>query len=153
MYCSLVLPYFNYGLLIWGNANKKYLNKLFKLQKRALRIISNSHYLSSSKPLFAKYNVLNIFDMYKKETGIFMYKYKNDMLPKSFDGIFTEHKSNHSYNTRNKCDYLLGIHRIKNILNTGPKIWNELPKHVKCSKTIGQFKKNIKDIVSSLFNS
>ena len=79
LYCSLVLPYFNYGLLLWGNANKTSLGKVYKLQKRALRIISNSHYLSSSKPLFEKYNVLNIFDMYKRETGIFMYKYRNNM--------------------------------------------------------------------------
>ena len=43
--------------------------------------------------------------MYDKETGIFMYKYNNNMLPHSFDGLFTEHQSNHSYNTRNKGDY------------------------------------------------
>ena len=26
--------------------------------------------------------------MYKKETGIFMYKYNNNFLPQSFDGLF-----------------------------------------------------------------
>ena len=26
LYCSLVLPYLNYGLLLWGNANKCYIN-------------------------------------------------------------------------------------------------------------------------------
>ena len=109
LYCSLVLPYLNYGLLLWGNANKTSLGKVYKLQKRALRIISNSHYLSSSKLLFEKYNVLNIFDMYKKETGTFMYKYRNNMLPQSFDGIFTNHQSNHNYDTRNKGDYQLSV--------------------------------------------
>ena len=33
LYCSLILPYLNYGLLLWGNANKTYLNKVYKLQK------------------------------------------------------------------------------------------------------------------------
>ena len=102
LYCSLILPYLNYGLLLWENANKTYLNKVNKLQKRALRTISNSSYLSPSKPLFERYNALNIFDMNDKEAGIFMYKYNNNMLPHSFDGLFTEHQSNHSYNTRNK---------------------------------------------------
>ena len=149
LYCSLILPYLNYGLLLWGNANKTYLNKVYKLQKRALRTISNSSYLSPSKPLFERYNALNIFDMYDKEAGIFMYKYNNNMLPHSFDGLFTEHQSNHSYNTRNKGDYQFHMFRMRTILNTGPKIWNSLPKNVKCSKSISQFKRNF----VSLYNS
>ena len=41
--------------------------------------------------------------MYKKEAGIFKFKYRNDMLPQSLDhGIFTNHQSNHNYDTRNK---------------------------------------------------
>ena len=149
LYCSLILPYLNYGLLLWGNANKTYLNKVYKLQKRALRTISNSSYLSPSKPLFERYNALNIFDMYDKEAGIFMYKYNNNMLPHSFDGLFTEHQSNHSYNTRNKGDYQFHMFRMRTILNTGPKIWNSLPKNVKCSKSISQFKRNFVSFYNS----
>ena len=81
--------------------------------------------------------------MYKKETGIFMYKYRNNMLPQSFDSIFTNHQSNHNYDTRNKGDYQLSMQRVNTIVNTGPKLWNELPKYVKSSKTLGLFKKNI----------
>ena len=143
LYCSLVQPYLNYGLLLWGNANKESISKVFKIQKRALRVISNSPYLSHSKPLFDKYKTLNIFDLYKKETGICMYKYKQDMLPQSFDGIFTEHQANHKYNTRNKSDYQLPIHKVRTILNVGPKFWNELPLYLKSARTIGQFKRNL----------
>ena len=87
LYCSLVLPYLNYGLLLWGNANKYHINKVFRLQKRAMRLISNSEYLSPTKPLFEKFNTLNIFDMYTKEVAIFMFKYMNNMLPVSFDNF------------------------------------------------------------------
>ena len=59
------------------------------------------------------------------------------MLPCSFDRIFIDHKSNHNYNTRNNDDYQVpNMHRVSNIPNTGPKIWNNLPKYVKCSKQI-----------------
>ena len=57
LYCTLILPYINYGILIWGNTCKMYLDKLLKLQKWALRTISNSHYRSHSTPLFVKYNI------------------------------------------------------------------------------------------------
>ena len=103
----MVQPYLTYGILLWGNANKMYLNKLYKLQKRAVRMISNSSYLSHSKPLFEKFNILNIFQMYEKESNIFMYKNKNGLLPKSFDDMFQNFESIHRYNTRHKENYLL----------------------------------------------
>ena len=31
LFCSLVLPYINYGILIWGKACDMYLNKFHKL--------------------------------------------------------------------------------------------------------------------------
>ena len=88
--------------------------------------------------------------MYKKETGIFRYKYRNHTLPQSFDGIFTNHQSNHNYDTRNKGDYQLRMQRVNTIVNTGPKLWNELPKYVKSSKTLGLFKKSISRVFLSV---
>ena len=96
-----------------------------------------------TKGLFKRFNALNIFDMYKKQTGIFMYKYNNKIMPQSLDGLFINHQANHNYNTRNKYDYQFHMFRLNTVLNTGPKIWNNLPKHIKSSKTLGQFKKKI----------
>lgn len=48
LYCTSILPHLMYGILLWGTANKEYLTKIFKIQKRSLRIlriISNSSYL------------------------------------------------------------------------------------------------------------
>ena len=33
LYCTLILSYLSYGILIWGNTCKLYLDKLVKLQK------------------------------------------------------------------------------------------------------------------------
>ena len=38
--------------------------------KLAFRTISNSAYLAPTKGLFKRFNALNIFDIYKRETGI-----------------------------------------------------------------------------------
>ena len=45
--------------------------------------------------------------------------------------FFINHQSNHNYNTRNKDDYQFHMFRLKTVLNIGPKIWNNLPKHIK----------------------
>lgn len=146
LYCTLLLPYFNYGLLLWGNSTKDHINKVFRLQKRAMRIISNSGYLTHTKPIFKRFNTLNIFDMYNKETAIFMFKYKNFLLPKSFENIFSIHRESHDYYTRNRDDFKIPMQKIENVFKIGPKIWNELPHNIKISQTLNQFKSNLKDL-------
>ena len=96
-----------------------------------MRLISNSEYLSPTIPLFEKFNTLNIFDMYTKEVAIFMFKYKNDMLPVSFDTFFTVNRENHNYNTRNRNDFEIQMHKMKTIFTIGPNMWNELPTNIK----------------------
>ena len=39
LYCSLVLPFINYGILIWGKTCDMYISKIHILQKWAMRII------------------------------------------------------------------------------------------------------------------
>ena len=87
LYCALILPYLKYLILLWESAYKKYVDKILKIQNRAIRIISNSSYLCHTKPLFEKYETLDIFDRYKnmkKEQWIFWYKYHNGLLPRVF---------------------------------------------------------------------
>ena len=48
-----------------------------------------------------------------------------------------------------KGDYQLSMHRVNTIVNTGPRLWNELPKYVKSSKTLDLFKKNISRVFLS----
>ncbi len=146
LYCTLIQPYLNYGLLLWGNSTREKMNKLYRLQKRPMRVISNSEYLSHTEPIFKMFKVLNIFDMFTKEVAIFMFKYNNKMLPRSFENFFQTHKENHNYNTRNRNDYKIPIHKINSILTVGPKIWNGLPQNVKMSATLGQFKSNLKSV-------
>ena len=61
LYNSLVLPHLNYCIILWGCCNKYLLERLYKLQKRAVRIVTQSSYLSHSKPLFIRLRILPIF--------------------------------------------------------------------------------------------
>ena len=139
LYCTLVLPYINYGILIWGNTCKTYLEKICKLQKWAIRTISHEHYRSHTGPLFKKHNVLNVFDSFKLELGVFMYKHHTNMLPQTFSNYFIKHNQIHKYPTRNAEDY--SIHRAKKMFSdrsiriTGPILWNSLDSKTKHCKT------------------
>ena len=60
LYCSLILPHLNYGSLAWGFDA----NRIFKLQKRALRCITNSKFNAHTEPLFKQLNLLKIDDIF-----------------------------------------------------------------------------------------
>ena len=47
-----------------------------------------------------------IYDSYKLELGVFMYKYFNGLLPMSFNTFFTKLSDIHNYDTRNKSNYI-----------------------------------------------
>ena len=56
LYSSLIASYINYGLLLWGSKSQK--NET--LQKKAIRLITNSEFLSHTNPLFIGMKILKI---------------------------------------------------------------------------------------------
>ena len=64
-----------------------------------------------------------------------MYKYKNGLLPLSFDHVFTELGSNHKYDTRHKTNFRHEMHKMKTVFTTGPKKNMEQTSQI-CQKAI-----------------
>ena len=52
IYNALILPYINYCKVIWGNCSMTKLDHIFLLLKKAVRICTESSYLSHTDPLF-----------------------------------------------------------------------------------------------------
>ena len=52
LYYSLVFPYLIYCNEVWGNVSTVHLEPIFKIQKRTIRTITFSSYLSLLSPLF-----------------------------------------------------------------------------------------------------
>ena len=97
LYNSLILPRLNYGILAWGHKS----DRLFKLQKRAVRIINHSKYNSHSEPIFKSLKILKLHDLHKHKQLIFYYKLVNNMLPFYFSQLPIHTNSQvHKYDTR-----------------------------------------------------
>ena len=58
MHKSLILPILYYGLLLWG----PHCERLFLLQNRVKRVITNSKYIAHTDPIFKTLNLLKIPD-------------------------------------------------------------------------------------------
>ena len=55
-----MLSQINYGILMWGYHS----DRLYKLQKRAMRIITLAPYNAHSEPSFKSLNILKISDIF-----------------------------------------------------------------------------------------
>ena len=102
IYNSLVLPQLNYGISAWGNVKNRELNRLKTLQKKSIRIISNSKFLSHTGPLFKKMRLLTIDDLFQLNCCKIYHKYIKGLLPNYFSNKFHLINEIHNYNTRNE---------------------------------------------------
>jgi hypothetical protein len=80
IYNTLLVPHFHYCLLTWGTDT----HKIHVLQKKALRIISCSNYISHTEPICKRLNVLKISDLYKLRILKLYYDLANKQLPEYF---------------------------------------------------------------------
>ena len=137
LYYSLIYPYLIYGIVIWGHAYKSVLTPLFILQKKAIRLMTFSHYYNHSTPLFLRLRILKLEDLVYLHTSLFMYDFHENNLPSIFNNFFVSVKQRHSYNTRlaSKSSYSLPKVRtnygLLNIKFVGAKIWNSIDESLK----------------------
>jgi hypothetical protein len=109
LYNSLILPHLTYGVLLWGRGN----TRLFTLQKKAVRIITNSKFNAHTNPIFKDLCFLKVVDIYNISVLKFYYLYCHNQLPFYLQAFALIHRSDvHNYDTRNKS--LLNINRVKN---------------------------------------
>ena len=59
---------------MWGNANQSYLNRLQRLQKKALRIITDSKLRMSTSSKYYKLGILKLLEFYTLEIAKFMHQ-------------------------------------------------------------------------------
>ena len=84
LYYTMLFPYLSYCHLIWGNASAYLIDQVLKLQKRAIRIISNVHWLSHTQPLFTERKIMKVNDLFTYFLSLFTFKATKNMFPLSF---------------------------------------------------------------------
>ena len=99
LYQTLVVPRLNYGIKAWGFAHAK----LFKIQKKAVRIITNSKYNAHTDPIFKREKLLKIEDLFKISCMTLHYKIERaelNVIPIYFKTLTIRNHDIHGYATR-----------------------------------------------------
>ena len=139
IYNSLIFPYLSYGLVAWGQAAKTHLEKLLRLQKRAVRLINFAPFRSHAVPYFLHSNIMPITMLYFKLSSILMFDVYNNTAPHNISHLFIPTQKIHSYSTRSSSsgNYYISHSRLKQKNDSfsimGAKIWNSIPENLRNS--------------------
>ena len=155
VYNSLTNSQLNYCNLAWGFAPKQYLNKVFLIQKRTLRIMTFSHYQAHSTPLFSKLKILKLDDTIQLKVAITAYNYLNSPFQENIYNIFSTSMPTplnliHSHNTRSLSKNNLYHPFARTRLGQSsleyqiPIIWNQIATDIRNSQTSKIFKQKYK---------
>ena len=145
LYNSFIQPYLIYCIEGWGCTFTTYLEPLWRLQKRAVRLIKSLSYRQETHLAFKELHILNIFQLYKYFTLIFMFKVKKGMVPAIF-GEFFEY-TDHQYETRGTSLYRIPYCKTsfsqRSLRYLGAKLHNTF-RDLEWNCSLHSFKRNIK---------
>jgi hypothetical protein len=114
----------SYGITFWGN--QLYSDKVYKIQKRAIIIITNSRMRDSCRVLFKKLGILPLYSQYIFSISIFVIKNKK---------LFYMNNQIHSIHTRFKTNLHPPTGHLtkfqKGVYYSTIKIFNNLPHNIK----------------------
>ena len=130
IYYSLIHSHLIYGVLLWGFKN---INRLQVIQKKSLRIITNSHYYAHTKPICKRLNIILLEDILKLYCAKFFYKFVNNMLPEYFQLDFLSYTRTHNQPTRNRYPTNYFGNFVTNSLNLQPIL--NIPHSLRSSTT------------------
>ena len=76
LYLTLVEPYINYCNIVWCSPDKtSNLEKILRVQKKYCRLMTFASFSAPSKPLFLELKLLNVYEIYKYQLAVYMYKF------------------------------------------------------------------------------
>ncbi len=86
IYNSLIESHVNYCLILWGTNY----DRIYKLQKKAVRSITLSHFKAHTSPIFKMLGLLDIRDMYKLNLLKLYYKLRKSIVPSYFNHLLDD---------------------------------------------------------------
>ena len=124
IYFSYVHSVMSYGIIFWGYSHHS--NSIFKIQKRIIRIITNTGSHDSCRQLFKQVQMLSLPSQYIFSLLVFVNKNR---------GVFQTNSEIHDLNTHFNYNLHFSSTNLtlvqKGVLYSGSKIYNHLPSNIK----------------------
>ena len=89
VYFSLFYSYALYGCLVWSYSTQRNIDRIIKLQKRCILIITYSEFTEHTGPLFSELKLLKIKDIFSLTKLLFMFDFINENVPEELKTILS----------------------------------------------------------------
>src|SRR5436190_9919802 len=147
-YFGLVYSHLTYGIRLWGSCSQQQFLRVFRLQKKAVRIILKLNYRESRRDAFRELGLLTLPCLYILEVVL----YCNSKC------TLVQCNQIHGYETRGRDNLRLQQHRTAAFANlpkqVGVRLINRLPEELKRVQNYNHFKTQLKSfLISKAFYS
>ena len=145
--CGMVLPHLQYCLMAWGDfeacGNLMRAAALLRAQKRFVGLMAGKRGLYHADPLFARFGVLKVGDLYRQQVRLHAWKFQNGKLPENQAAMLQRAEARHGYGTRSARAGGLAV-TTRDHRSVGfsiPKEWGSLSPSLRGAPTLSSFKR------------
>lgn len=147
-YKTYIQPHIDYCSTIWGGTSQYNLNRIYRLQKRSIKIILNYEYddIGSSMD---NLKILSIYERIFLRKAKFMFKISKSLTPQYINQMFSLRAMNETIESLRSTSIInFSTPRPQkelfkqSLMYSGPIIWNNLPNWLKNLETVDSFHKH-----------
>ena len=150
VYNTIVLPHFNYCSTVLYLANQSDMDRLQKLQNRAMRVILRCNIYTRVNDMLKVLGWMNVYNYVEFNVLMFIHKIKLHVVPPYLQENVQTFEDFHNYNTRGRINFVL--QRVnttaaqRSIFFRGLNTYNSLSREAKQARNIASFKRIVRDI-------
>ena len=100
LYYSLFYSFISYEIVVWGFTHKAYVQKIFLLLKKNVRVMTFASKTDHSNSIFANLEFLKIDSIRQLQSLSVVYDCQNKLAPVHFHDYFVPCSQVHRFNTR-----------------------------------------------------
>ncbi len=157
LYFALIQSHLNYCSIILSGTSTQNINRIKKIQKKAIRTITKSNYNAHTEPLFNRENILSYDNLVYLNSALFMHSIVYDYAPKAFENVWIKNDArNIDYELRQNNIFELPYPRIelfkKSPVYSLSNLWNNLDDN-KYQMNRYTFKIAIRNNLTGLYNA
>lgn len=151
IYRTIILPHFIFCSTLLFLIKKGEIEIMQKKQNQAMRCILSCDRYTRISDMLQTTKWLSVNQTIVLNSMVFIYKMLNGMIPKHLIKGCRFVKDIHDYDTRSRDNFYIprvsNTYSQNNLFFKGLRQYNSLPIEVKCTESLGQFKRNCREYV------
>lgn len=147
LYYAYVHSHLSYMISTWGYSSESNLDQLQTIQNKAIRFLFYQEYRNTTTDaLYRKYHIPDVRELRDIDSALMIFKLQNGLIKN--DITLTTFSDLHGYGTRHRDRFILPRYTTEllrnSIFSAGLSMFNNLPRTLRETESLFQFKKEVK---------